>query len=310
MKEQILERFLRYVKVDTQSKIGVDKIPSTDKQFVLAHQIVEELKSIGMQSVEIDEHCYIMATLPANSDKKIPVIGFVSHIDTSPDFTATGCSPKVWPNYAGEDLMLNEADQIVLRTEEFPEILQFKGQTIVTTDGTTLLGADDKAGVTEIVSAMEYLIQHPEIKHGEIRICFTPDEEVGKGADLFDVAKFGAEWAYTMDGSLPGEIEYENFNAAYAAIDIQGKVVHPGAAKNKMVNSMTIASKLVLSLPASETPENTEGYEGFYHLVSNVGTVDKSELRYIIRDHDQQKFEERKAIVRQLVDQLNEQHEQ
>jgi tripeptide aminopeptidase len=310
MKEQILERFLRYVKVDTQSKIAVDKIPSTDKQFVLAHQIVEELKSIGMQSVEIDEHCYIMATLPANSDKKIPVIGFVAHIDTSPDFTATGCAPKVWPNYAGEDLLLNEADQIVLRTEEFPEILQFKGQTIVTTDGTTLLGADDKAGVTEIVSAMEYLIQHPEIKHGEIRICFTPDEEVGKGADLFDVAKFGAEWAYTMDGSLPGEIEYENFNAAYAAIDIQGKVVHPGAAKNKMVNSMTIASKLVLSLPASETPEKTEGYEGFYHLVSNTGTVDKSELRYIIRDHDQQKFEERKAIVRQLVDQLNEQYEQ
>jgi tripeptide aminopeptidase len=234
----------------------------------------------------------------------------VAHIDTSPDFTATGCAPKVWPNYAGEDLLLNEADQIVLRTEEFPEILQFKGQTIVTTDGTTLLGADDKAGVTEIVSAMEYLIQHPEIKHGEIRICFTPDEEVGKGADLFDVAKFGAEWAYTMDGSLPGEIEYENFNAAYAAIDIQGKVVHPGAAKNKMVNSMTIASKLVLSLPASETPEKTEGYEGFYHLVSNTGTVDKSELRYIIRDHDQQKFEERKAIVRQLVDQLNEQYEQ
>lgn len=310
MKEQILERFIKYVKVDTQSEFAVDKIPSTDKQFVLAHQIVEELKSIGMQSVEIDKHCYIMATLPSNTDKKIPVIGFVAHIDTSPDFTATGCAPKVWPDYAGGDLMLNEAEAIVLKTKEFPEMLQFKGQTLITTDGTTLLGADDKAGVTEIVSAMEYLIQHPEIKHGEIRICFTPDEEVGRGADLFDVEKFGAEWAYTMDGSLPGEIEYENFNAAYAAIDIQGKVVHPGAAKNKMVNSMTIASELILALPAAETPENTDGYEGFYHLVSNQGTVDKSELRYIIRDHDQQKFEDRKAYMQQLVDQLNEQYEQ
>ena len=309
MKEQILERFLRYVKVDTQSEFGVDKIPSTDKQFVLAQQIVEELKSIGLSEVEIDDHCYIMATLPANTDKKIPTIGFVAHIDTSPDFTATGCAPKVWENYDGSDLTLNEQEGIVLRTEEFPEILDFKGQTVITTDGTTLLGADDKAGVTEIVSAMEYLIKHPEIKHGKIRICFTPDEEVGRGADLFDVEKFGAEWAYTMDGSIPGEIEYENFNAAYAAIDIQGKIVHPGSAKNKMVNSMYIASKLIQSLPADEVPEKTEGYEGFFHLISVNGNVDKTELRYIIRDHDKEKFEAKKQLMTDLVAQLNAVHD-
>ncbi len=309
MKEQILERFIRYVKVDTQSEFGVEKIPSTDKQFILANQIVEELESIGMSEVEIDEHCYIMATLPANTDKEIPVIGFVAHMDTSPDFTATGCAPKVWENYDGSDLVLNETGGIVLKTEEFPEMLQFKGQTMITTDGMTLLGADDKAGVTEIVSAMEYLINHPEIKHGKIRICFTPDEEVGRGADLFDVEKFGAEWAYTMDGSIPGEIEYENFNAAYAEIDIQGKIVHPGSAKNKMINSMTIAADFILSLPQKETPENTEGYEGFFHLISNNGNVDKSELRYIIRDHDNAKFAERKNQMQKLVDDMNEKHD-
>jgi tripeptide aminopeptidase len=309
MKEQILERFIRYVKVDTQSEFGVEKIPSTDKQFILANQIVEELKTIGMSEVEIDEHCYIMATLPANTDKKIPVIGFVAHVDTSPDFTATGCDPKVWENYDGSDLVLNETGGIVLKTEEFPEMLQFKGQTMITTNGMTLLGADDKAGVTEIVSAMEYLINHPEIKHGKIRICFTPDEEVGRGADLFDVEKFGAEWAYTMDGSIPGEIEYENFNAAYAEIDIQGKIVHPGSAKNKMVNSLLIAAELILSLPEAETPQNTEGYEGFFHLMSNKGNVDKSELRYIIRDHDKEKFQARKAQMQKLVDEMNEKHD-
>jgi tripeptide aminopeptidase len=305
MKEQILDRFLRYVKVDTQSKVGVDKIPSTDKQFILSNQIVEELKKIGLSDVEIDEHCYIMATLPANTDKKIPTIGFVAHVDTSPDFTATGCAPKVWENYDGSDLMLNEKEGIALRPEEFPEMLQFKGQTLITTDGMTLLGADDKAGVTEIVSAMEYLIQHPEIKHGKIRICFTPDEEVGRGADLFDVKKFGAEWAYTMDGSIPGEIEYENFNAAYAELNIQGKIVHPGSAKNKMVNSMLIAAKLILALPADEVPEKTEGYEGFFHLLSNNGDVDKTQLRYIIRDHDKEKFEGRKQFMQDLINKFN-----
>lgn len=309
MKAQILERFLRYVKVDTQSEFGVEKIPSTDKQFILAKQIVEELKEIGLSDVTLDDHCYIMATLPANTDKAIPTVGFVAHIDTSPDFTATGCAPKIWENYDGSDLTLNEKEGIVLTTEDFPEILQFKGQTIITTDGMTLLGADDKAGVTEIVSAMEYLIQHPEIKHGKIRICFTPDEEVGRGADLFDVEKFGAEWAYTMDGSLPGEIEYENFNAAYAAIDIQGKIVHPGAAKDKMVNSMYIAAELIQGLPTDEVPEKTDGYEGFFHLLSMNGDVDKTELRYIIRDHDKEKFEAKKALMQQLVDDLNQKHD-
>ncbi|MCH2023829.1 MAG: peptidase T [Saprospiraceae bacterium] len=305
MKEQILDRFLRYVKVDTQSKFGVEKIPSTDKQFNLSNQIVEELKRIGLSDVEIDEHCYIMATLPANTDKKIPTIGFVAHVDTSPDFTATGCEPKVWENYDGKDLVLNETGGIILRTSEFPEMLQFIGQTMITTNGMTLLGADDKAGVTEIVSAMEYLINHPEIKHGKIRICFTPDEEVGRGADLFDVEKFGAEWAYTMDGSIPGEIEYENFNAAYAEIDIQGKIVHPGSAKNKMVNSMYIAAQLMLELPTNEVPEKTEGYEGFFHLTSINGNVDKTELRYIIRDHDTEKFKAKKLFIEDLVNHFN-----
>lgn len=308
MKEQILDRFLRYVKVDTQSEFGVEKIPSTDKQFILANQIVEELKAIGLSEVEIDEHCYIMATLPANTDKKIPTIGFVAHIDTSPDFTATGCAPIVWENYDGGDLVLNEKENLVLRTSEFPEMVQFKGQTMITTNGLTLLGADDKAGVTEIVSAMEYLINHPEIKHGKIRICFTPDEEVGRGADLFDVEKFGAEWAYTMDGSLPGEIEYENFNAAYAAIRIQGKIVHPGSAKDKMVCSMHIATEFIQALPADEVPEKTDGYEGFFHLLSINGGVDKTDLSYIIRDHDKEKFEAKKVFMQETVDRLNEKH--
>ncbi len=305
MKEQILKRFLSYVTVDTESEFGVDKIPSTDKQWVLAKQIVEELKQLGMSDVTLDEHCYIMATLPSNIDKVVPTIGFVAHIDTSPDFTAAGCSPIVWRDYDGGDLVLNQEKNIVLAVNEFPEILQFKGETIITTDGTTLLGADDKAGVTEIVSAMQYLLEHPEIKHGKIRICFTPDEEVGRGADLFDVAKFGAEWAYTLDGSLPGEIEYENFNAAYAVINIKGKIVHPGMAKGKMINSMYIGSELIHKIPAKEVPEHTEGYEGFYHLLSIVGDVDHTELKYIIRDHDHKKFEAKKDTLRSIVNELN-----
>lgn len=309
MRDKILERFLRYVKVDTQSEFGVDKIPSTDKQFVLAKQIAEELKNIGLSEVTLDEHCYIMATLPANTDKKIPTVGFVAHIDTSPDFTATGCNPQIWENYAGGDLVLNEEQNLVLSPKEFPEMLQFQGQTLITTDGTTLLGADDKAGVTEIVSAMEYLLAHPEIEHGKIRICFTPDEEVGRGADLFDVEKFDAAWAYTMDGSLPGEIEYENFNAAYAEIDIQGKIVHPGAAKDKMVNSMYLATNFTKMLPSTEVPEKTEGYEGFYHLLSMEGDVDKTSLRYIIRDHDKAQFEAKKNLMTYIVKESNEMHD-
>lgn len=301
MKKNILERFLRYVKVDTMSEFGVDKIPSTDKQWVLANQIVEELKNIGLSDVTIDEHCYITATLSANTDKSIPTIGFVAHIDTSPDFTADKVSPKVWENYDGGELILNQVENIVLRPIEFPELEAVKGHTVITTDGTTLLGADDKAGVTEIVSAMEYLLAHPEIKHGKIRICFTPDEEVGRGADLFDVEKFGAEWAYTMDGSALGELEYENFNAAYAIVKIQGKSVHPGYAKDKMINANLLAADFIRSMPAAEVPEHTTGYEGFYHLNNLKSVVDSAELMYIIRDHDHEKFEARKVFFAQQV---------
>ena len=305
MKEQILERFLRYVKVDTESVFGVDKIPSTDKQFNLSNQIVEELKRIGMQDVEIDEHCYVMATLPSNVEHEVPVIGFVAHVDTSPDFTGANVNPQVWQNYDGGDVVLNAAQDIVLKVTDFPEITQFKGETLITTDGTTLLGADDKAGVTEIVSAMEYLIKHPEIKHGKIRICFTPDEEVGRGADLFDVEKFGAQWAYTMDGSVVGELEYENFNAAYAVVKIQGKIVHPGYAKDKMINASYAAAEFIKALPANEVPEKTEGYEGFFHLTGMEGKTEYAELRYIIRDHDMIKFEARKRLFTELVEALN-----
>jgi len=305
MKENILERFLRYVKVDTMSQFGVDKIPSTDKQWILANQIVEELKRIGLSEVTINEHCYIMATLPANTDKSIPTIGFVAHVDTSPDFIADKVNPQIWNNYDGGDVLLNAAQNIVLSPSDFPELVDIIGDTLITTDGTTLLGADDKAGVTEIVSAMEYLLAHPEIKHGKIRICFTPDEEVGRGADLFDVQKFGAEWAYTMDGSSLGELEYENFNAAYALLKIQGKSVHPGYAKDKMVNSNLLAADFIQAMPVNEVPERTAHYEGFYHLNNMKTTVDAAELMYIIRDHDRTKFEARKVFFQQQVDTFN-----
>ncbi|MBD0404005.1 peptidase T [Flammeovirga sp. EKP202] len=299
--EKLLERFLRYVKIDTESVPGIEQIPSTKKQFDLANLLVEELKEIGMQDVTIDENCYVMATLPSNIEKEVPTIGFVAHVDTTPDLTGANVNPIVWENYDGNDLVLNKEKNIVLSTEEFPEIKAYKGQQIVTTDGTTLLGADDKAGVAEIVTAMDYLIQHPEIKHGKIRICFTPDEEVGKGADLFDVEKFGAEWAYTMDGGPMGEFEYENFNAAYAEVTFKGQNVHPGTAKGKMVNSMNIAAKFATKFPDNETPEQTEKYEGFYHLLTMSGSVEESKLQYIIRDHDGELFKARKAHVEALV---------
>ena len=305
MKQNILERFLRYVKVDTMSEFGVDKIPSTDKQWVLANQIVDELKRIGLSDVTIDEHCYIMATLPSNCDRDVPVIGFVAHVDTSPDFKADKVNPKVWEHYNGGDLVLNTEHNIVLRPIEFPELADVKGHTLITTDGTTLLGADDKAGVTEIVSAMEYLLAHPEIKHGKMRICFTPDEEVGRGADLFDVSKFGAEWAYTMDGSALGELEYENFNAAYALVKVQGKSVHPGYAKDKMIKANALAADFIRSMPTAEVPEKTIGYEGFYHLNNMKATVDAAELMYIIRDHDKEKFEVRKKFFAEQVAMFN-----
>ncbi len=303
--QKIIDRFVSYITVDTQSDPNNPDFPSTEKQWDLAHILVEELKEIGMQDITLDDNCYIMATLPSNVDFKVPTIGFISHIDTSPDYTGTNVKPQFYPNYDGKDIVLNKEQNIILSPSYFDDLLLYKGQTLITTDGTTLLGADDKAGITEIVSAMEYLINHPEIKHGKIRIAFTPDEEVGKGAHLFDVEKFGAEWAYTMDGSQVGELEYENFNAAGAKVTINGRIVHPGYAKGKMINSMLIASDFIAALPVNEVPEKTEGYEGFFHLNCMNGEVEKTELEYIIRDHDLKLFEERKTLFQKVVDDLN-----
>ena len=304
-KKHILNRFIRYVKIDTESDPKSTSTPSTLKQWNLANKLVEELKAIGMQDVSIDANAYIMATLPSNVPHKVPTIGFVSHFDTSPDFTAANVKPQIIENYDGSAIILNKKENIVLSPDYFEDLLLYKGQTLITTDGTTLLGADDKAGVCEIVSAMEYLIKHPEIKHGPVKIGFTPDEEIGRGAHKFDVEKFGAQWAYTMDGSQIGELEYENFNAAGALIKVNGKIVHPGYAKGKMINSMYYASQFIEALPKNETPEQTEGYEGFYHLHSMQGKVENTELNYIVRDHDRNKFEARKRYLIDLVDSLN-----
>ncbi|MBK5210328.1 MAG: peptidase T [Flavobacteriaceae bacterium] len=303
--QKIIDRFVKYVKVDTQSDPNNPDFPSTEKQWDLAHILVDELKEIGMQEVTLDDHCYIMATLPSNVDFKVPTIGFIAHIDTSPDYSGTNVKPQIHKNYDGGDILLNKAENIVLSPSYFEDLLLYKGQTLITTDGTTLLGADDKAGITEIVSAMEYLINHPEIKHGKIRIGFTPDEEVGKGAHMFDVKKFGADWAYTMDGSRVGELEYENFNAAGAKVIVHGTIVHPGYAKRKMINAMLIANDFIAGLPKNEIPQATEGYEGFYHLTGMQGEVEKTELEYIIRDHDMKLFEQRKAVFQKVADDLN-----
>jgi len=301
----IVDRFLKYVSFTTTSDDNTKMTPSTPGQMIFAQYLVEELKSIGLQEVDLDSNGYVMATLPANTDKNIPVIGFISHLDTSPDMTAKHVKPTLITNYNGEDILLNEEKLIVLETEKYPEILQYKGQDIIVTDGTTLLGADDKAGLAEIVTAMEYLVAHPEIKHGKIRVGFTPDEEIGQGADHFDVAKFGAEWAYTMDGGEIGELEYENFNAAAAKITFNGLNVHPGYAKHKMLNSMRVAQQFASMLPRHETPEHTEKYEGFYHLVGMEGTVERSSLSYIIRDHDRDRFDRRKKEMQHLVNKIN-----
>lgn len=308
-RQQLIQRFFSYITVDTQSDPESNTTPSTQKQWDLANKLVEELKRIGLQEVTIDQNSYIMATLPSNIDKEVPVIGFVSHFDTSPDFTGTNVKPQIIENYDGKDIVLNAEKDIILAPDYFEDLLLYKGQTLITTDGTTLLGADDKAGICEIVTAMEYLINHPEIKHGKIRIGFTPDEEIGRGAHKFDVQKFGADWAYTVDGSQVGELEYENFNAAGAVVTIQGKIVHPGYAKGKMINSMYIATDFINSLPRLETPEHTESREGFFHLTSIKGEVDKTILHYIIRDHDRDKFEARKKMMEDLTSELNKQFE-
>lgn len=303
--QNITDRFISYVTIDTESDPNSATTPSTKKQWDLANKLVEEIKSIGMTDVSIDKNAYIMATLPSNVNHEVPTIGFISHFDTSPDFTGANVKPQIIEKYDGKDIVLNEAENIVLSPDYFEDLLLYKGQTLITTDGTTLLGADDKAGICEIVSAMENLVKHPEIKHGKIRIGFTPDEEIGRGAHKFDVEKFGAEWAYTMDGSQVGELEYENFNAAGAVVTVKGKIVHPGYAKGKLVNSMYIATEFINLLPRLETPEHTEDYEGFCHLYTVNGLVEETKLQYIIRDHDKEKFEARKMLFKKLADDIN-----
>ena len=303
--QNITDRFLKYVSFDTQSDPKSDTVPSTNKQWDIARYLAKELKEIGMEDVSLDDNAYIMATLPSNVDYEVPAIGFIAHFDTSPDFTAENVKPRIHKNYDGGDIVLNESEQIILSPSYFEDLLLYKGQTLITTDGTTLLGADDKAGVAEIVTAMEYLIRHPEIKHGKIRVGFTPDEEIGKGAHKFDVEKFGAAWAYTMDGSEVGELEYENFNAAGADVTIHGKLVHPGYAKGKMVNSMLIATDFIKSLPEQEIPQETTGYEGFFHLHDMKGSVEKTVLQYIIRDHDMTLFEKRKNQMLEAAEKIN-----
>ncbi|MFT6601963.1 MAG: tripeptide aminopeptidase [Dokdonia donghaensis] len=308
-KDALLKRFISYVTTYTESDPASDTTPSTECQWDLARQLRDELEAMGMTEVTIDENAYVMATLPSNVDYEVPVIGFVAHFDTTPDFTGKDVKPQIWENYDGGDLMLNKEQNIVLSPDYFEDLKQYKGQTIVTTDGTTLLGADDKAGITEIMEAMQYLLANPQVKHGKIRVGFTPDEEIGRGAHKFDVDKFGAAWAYTMDGSQIGELEYENFNAAGAVVTIEGKIVHPGYAKGKMVNSMYIATDYINSLPRLETPEHTSNREGFFHLHNIEGSVDSTKLEYIIRDHDKGHFEARKAMMVQLADELNAQLE-
>jgi len=305
-KDALIERFFRYIKIDTQSDPENETVyPSTEKQWDLLRLLEKELKEMGMSEVSLDENGYIQATLPSNIDYEVPTIGFIAHVDTSPDFSGTNVNPQLHPNYNGQDIVLNAAENIVLSPREFEDMLLYKGQTLITTDGTTLLGADDKAGVTEIMAAMEYLLHHPEIKHGTVKVGFTPDEEVGRGADKFDVEKFGAAWAYTMDGSAVGELEYENFNAAGAKLITTGKMIHPGYAKDKMLNAVTYATEFINTLPPNEVPERTEGYEGFFHLHNIKGDVERTEVYYIIRDHDRQKFDARKALFTKTAEDLN-----
>lgn len=303
--QNIIDRFISYVQIDTQSDPSSDSTPSTEKQWKLADILVDELMRIGMSEVTIDENAYIMATLPSNLEKEVPVVGFIAHFDTSPDFTATKVKPQIIQDYDGGDIVLNADENIVLSPQYFEDLLFYKGQTLITTDGTTLLGADDKAGITEIVCAMEYLLAHPEIKHGKIRIGFTPDEEIGRGAHQFDVKKFGADWAYTMDGSQIGELEYENFNAARAKVIIKGKSVHPGYAKNKMVNAISIANEFMGILPPEETPQQTQGREGFFHVNHMKGEIELAEFELIIRDHDREHFEIRKKLLIDITEKLN-----
>lgn len=301
----VTDRFLSFVGFDTQSDEETNMTPSTPGQMVFAKYLKEELEKMGLEEVSLDENGYLMATLPANCEKEVPVVGFIAHLDTSPDMSGKHVKPRIVRGYDGSDITLNAEKGIMLKPSEFPELLNYLGQDLIVTDGTTLLGADDKAGIAEIISAVAYLQEHPEIKHGKIRIAFNPDEEIGQGAHKFDVARFGADFAYTMDGGAVGELEYENFNAASAKVTILGRNVHPGSAKHKMINSMRVATQFIVMLPRWETPEHTEGYEGFYHLVGIDGSVEKTVLSYIIRDHDRARFESRKKEIEHLVRKTN-----
>lgn len=300
----VTERFLKYVTFDTESNEDTGKTPSTPGQRILAEELVKELKALGLTEITLDDNCYVMATLPANTDKKIPVIGFIAHLDTSPDMSGKDVKPRI-VSYTGGDIVLSERENIILSPRMFPELQDYVGQDLIVTDGTTLLGADDKAGVAAIISAMDYLLKNPQIEHGKIRIAFTPDEEIGQGADHFDVEKFGCEWGYTIDGGQMGELEYENFNAAAAKVYFKGLNVHPGTAKNKMVNASLLAIEFASWLPADQRPERTEGYEGFFHLTAMSGTVEEASLSYIIRDHSRELFDEKKENILKCVERMN-----
>jgi tripeptide aminopeptidase len=304
LKNEIIERFTSYVKVDTQANENSETCPSTDGQLTLANMLVDELKTIGMEEVTMDENGYVMATLPANTDKVVPTIGFLAHVDTATDFTGKNVNPQIVEDFDGNQIILNKDLNIILSPADFPELPQYEGHTLITTDGTTLLGADNKAGIAEIMTAMAYLIKHPEIKHGKIRVAFTPDEEIGRGPHKFDVEAFNAKFAYTVDGGPLGELEYESFNAASAKLTFKGKNVHPGTAKGKMVNSAKIAMEFHSKLPAEEAPEHTEGYEGFFHLSSINGDVEETTLQYIIRDFDQDSFQARKDLMQKITNEL------
>lgn len=310
MKKEIVERFLKYVSFDTQSSEEAEgRCPSTEKQLRLAEYLVEELKEIGMQEVEMDAHGYVFATLPASEGmEEVPVVGFIAHMDTSPDCSGADVKPRIIENYDGTDIVLDEAEGIVTRVSQFPELLEHKGEDLIVTNGHTLLGADDKAGIAEIMSAMAYLLRHPEVKHGKVRVCFNPDEEIGCGAHLFDVEKFGCQWAYTMDGSEVGELEYENFNAASAKIVVNGVSVHPGYAKDKMVNAALLATEFAQQMPENEVPERTTGYEGFFHLYQMQGGVEQATLTYIIRDHNTQMFQMRKRLILDMCERMNDKY--
>ncbi|MFC2104131.1 peptidase T [Bacteroidota bacterium] len=310
MKQELLNRFLKYVQIDTQSDENSKTSPSTQKQLNLANLLVKELNELGLKEVEVDQYGYVTAELPSNVNKDIPVIGFFAHMDTAPDISGKNVRPQVFENYNGSDILLNKELNVSLLVKEFPELKDYVGQTIITASGSTLLGADDKAGIAEIITAIEYFVKNPEIKHGTIKVAFTPDEEIGKGVDHFDIEKFGADYAYTLDGGPTGELEYENFNAAGIAIKIQGRNIHPGYAKGKMINAILVATELNDMLPLGQRPEVTENYEGFFHIMRFIGTVEEAEIHYIIRDFEMAEFENKKNLIIKVVNQINEKYGQ